>query len=507
VIGCIAAAQAEEKPSPKRSEYDEWVRHHTTASRTESFLQEAGKTEEVQVPLKLVITAVYGDEDPSNTWPEVTSYIYISADWRVRYVTVSSHDARGGWGSILKDDQTRLDQLLSRLPDDGSCLPPPNRRLALQVADGNRFRVYDRANAPDGVLGILRLARTGIGPWVPIFKPEGEVQVHQRTSRYQLAVTHNGLLLCAADDRLQLLDPTTHGVLREIPAPAEWGQFWLPEEVRLSPDGRLMVIAGSGWCGVLDTETWRLVPRFDAPRTLFRSSPRFTADGRFLLLQCRENYEKTATLRAYDTMSGESRGKLPSLPDGVLDYVEGSSGKHAVILLKERILSLWDITGRREDARLAKGVSSCKVAFSPDESAVAIAQVDDDPWARYRIRIWKTDTGKLEHELYPAQAEAVEGLQWTPDARFVFAAMRWPSPDDYTVHIWSARSGRLRGILNTNLFRPIGGVVMLPDGRHLAISGSTSDPQKFVVRFWDFAAALKQIRTFEDSLAGPQAGK
>ena len=198
--------------------------------------------------------------------------------------------------------------------------------------------------------------------------------------------------------------------------------------------------------------------------------------------------------------------RIPGLPDGVLDYVEGPSGKHAVILSKEKTLGLWDIAGRQEYARLAKGVRSCKVAFSPDESEVAIAQADDDPWTRHRIRIWKTDTGKLEHELHPAEAEVVEGLQWTPDARFVFAAMRWPSPDDYTVNIWSVQSGRWRGILAASLFRPIGGVVMLPDGHHLAVSGF-DQKMVVVVRFWDFAAVMKQIRAFEDSLAGPNARK
>ena len=49
------------------------------------------------------------------------------------------------------------------------------------------------------------------------------------------------------------------------------------------------------------------------------------------------------------------------------------------------------------------------------------------------------------------------------------------------------------------------GVVMLPDGRHIAAGGAGE--KGYVIRFWDLAAALKQIRAFEDSLAGPKAGK
>ena len=46
------------------------------------------------------------------------------------------------------------------------------------------------------------------------------------------------------------------------------------------------------------------------------------------------------------------------------------------------------------------------------------------------------------------------------------------------------------------------GVVMLPDGRHIAVGHVGGDG--CIIRFWDFAAALKQIRMFEDSLAGPK---
>jgi hypothetical protein len=488
------------------------VKSHTIETRTESFLEvrQAGTTTEVKVPLKLVMTAVYGDEDPSNPWRQATCYIYVSVDHRVRYVTVSSHDIRGGWGSIPKEDQKRLDQLLSKLPDDGSRLPPPDRRVALQIVapDRTKVRVYDRANAPDAVLDILRLTRSGIGPWVPVLKPEGEVQLPRHTYHHQILVTPNGFLLSATDDRLTFLDPISHRTLKET-NPVQEGPF-IPEELQLSPGRRFAAFAGEGWCRVLDATTWEDLPRFADAGNIGRSCPRFTADGRFLLVRCHDSTNDSVTLQAYDTTTGQKKGKLFGLPDGTMDYMEASSGKSAVILTKEKRLGLWDISRRREYAKLAEGVQNCMVVFSPDGSAVAVA-TQSPPNALlgprgYRIRIWKTDTGTLMHELYPTEAEDVQGLQWTADARFVFAAMRWPSPDDYTVNIWSVQSGRWRGILAASLFRPIGGVVMLPDARHLAVSGF-DQKMVVVVRFWDFAAVMKQIRTFEDSLAAPKAGK
>ena len=184
------------------------------------------------------------------------------------------------------------------------------------------------------------------------------------------------------------------------------------------------------------------------------------------------------------------------------------TGKHAVILSKDKVLALWDPAGHRNYAKLAEGVETFKVAFSPDESIVAIAserEHGNSYWPCYRVRLWKTDAGQLLHELYSswqATCNAVEGLQWTADAKFVFAATRAISPDNYAIDVWSVGSGRLRGTMDTGVCMPFGGLVMLPDGRHVAFSGSGH-----VMGFWDLAAALKQIRAFEDSLAAPKAGK
>ena len=88
--------------------------------------------------------------------------------------------SKGSWHPAIPNaDQKRLDQLLSRLPDDGARLPPPGRRVVLQVPEGDhsRARVYDLANAPDEVLEILRLSQSGIRSWAWQFKPEKDLKV------------------------------------------------------------------------------------------------------------------------------------------------------------------------------------------------------------------------------------------------------------------------------------------------------------------------------------------
>ncbi len=132
----------------------------------------------------------------------------------------------------------------------------------------------------------------------------------------------------------------------------------------------------------------------------------------------------------------------------------------------------------------------------------------------YRIRIWNMATGELVHALYPFEQDTCEdvvGLQWTADSQYILAATKTDlasTGDEHSINIWNARSGRHRVNLIDGL-SPAWGVVIVPDGSRVAAGGTVyaGGTDTRVIRFWDLAAALKQIRTFEDSLAGRTAGK
>ena len=230
----------------------------------------------------------------------------------------------------------------------------------------------------------------------------------------------------------------------------------------------------------------------------FRGLLRFAGNGRFLLLW--RSAPTAPRPEAYDPRTLACLGGAAGLPEGTCDYVESGSGKHAVILLNDKVLAFWDPAGHRTRAKLDEKIEDYKVAFSPDESLAAVAT---STWhgQEDRLRVWRTDTGQLVREVRgfgPASSRhRAEGLQWTPDARFIFAASAAGS-DEYAVGVWDAKSGRLRGALQTGLCRPIGGVFLLPDGRHLAVSGyDPRPPRSVIIRFWDFAEALKQVHEFD----------
>jgi WD40 repeat protein len=319
------------------------------------------------------------------------------------------------------------------------------------------------------------------------------------------AVTPKGQLVTGA---LKLWDSVTHEKLKEVPLSP--GFTWA-NSITFSPDGSLAAITDvSGKGCVLETKTWKVVQDFSQPYAgrygVRPSLPHFTADGHFLMFPCRQSDGKghyTIAPRAYDTKSWQQYDKLPGLPENALACIQAPKRKRAVLLLKGNTMVLWNSERRVEYAKLQEHVRIKEVAFSPDESMVAVSTGKDgeDDWTIDNVSVWKMDTGELVHRLRPFEAgfcENVAGLQWTRDGNYLLAGTKSdPFFSDSSIDIWNVRSGRHRGTFLDGIHY-LRGVAILPDGRHVA-AGSTC-----VVRFWDLAAALKQIRTFEESIPTPK---
>ena len=512
------AAKTGEKPSPSRSEYQEWVESYTVRQPFMGWFPETkGSLKMVQVPLKLVVTSVEDLDQQAGTRKrtilrQISRGSEVAADGRVCFFHwYAFGSGSGGYPLIPDADRKRLDQMLANLPDDGARLPPSGRRLVLQVPEGDRFRarVYDRANAPDEIWEVLRRSLCRIRSWVPEFASVSELRIGPGDSNGFIALTPGGQLVSAvADGPLRFWDAGTHKLLKDSHLPCRV----IPEAIKFSPDGSLAVLTGKGGggCCVLDAKTWKVVREFQEPRVgrhvgVLRF-PQFTADGRLLLFLCSQpdaEGNRTILPRAYNTRTWERYDKLPGLPDSALTSIEEPTGRRAVVLLKGNVVALWDNELRRQYAKLDDGAPIDQVAFSPDGSMVAIATKHKEVYGgAYRLRLWKMRTGELVHELGPLErrrCESVTGLQWTADGRYVLAATN----GQFSVNIWSVLSGRHRGSLVGDSLNHATGVVVSPDGRHVAAGAAAYPDSK--VSFWDLAAALNEIRAFEDSLAKPDA--
>jgi WD40 repeat protein len=474
------------KAAQGRAEYQEWVDDWLAEGSIMPVLGDGGKV-------------VVGAETEDGR-----DCCIVSADGSIKCRRFGGLSRMGGGaGKLPVANLKRLGELLAKIPDDGSRLPPFGRRVMIQAAAGKQrliVRVYDRANAPDLVLEVLRLSRCGVRAWVPELKPQNDIEAYPSSV--------GGGFLCLSHDCKRVIFTSLNGPLRffDLATRKLIGEASVdtvpPEAVALSPDGTFAAVTGSGrQCAVVETKTWKEL------RTLGRYyaglvAPRFTPDGKYLVL---ENGRSGAplSLQIFDTRTWNRADRLPGVPEDAGQYVPAADGKHAVVRSGSGIISLWDLQRRSAVARLDKGSYVCQAAFSPDGSLLAIATTTwlaghELGYGYPRLRVWKVGTGELLREFLPFEqdyCEELRGLNWSPDGQYLLAATLAESFfSNQGISVWNVKTGRHRGEFTGCPCR-INGVVLLPDGSKL-VAGCEDGH----VRFWDFPAGMKRIREFEDSL-------
>ena len=181
-----------------------------------------------------------------------------------------------------------------------------------------------------------------------------------------------------------------------------------------------------------------------------------------------------------------------------LQYFPSVSGRRAVLMTKDHSLALWDVARRQEGTPLDDGLVVHRVAFSPDESLVAIATGPrtHDGASPHRLRIWNVATEKLIHELRPyeqAFAGPIRVLRWTTDGRYVIAAAQLVSySSSESLGVWSVAGGRHRGWLSHDKI-----TAMDFDSGYRNLSVQYDDS---LIRTWDMKLVLERIDDFEKSL-------
>ena len=375
----------------------------------------------------------------------------------------------------------------------------------MQVVEGNHFRtrVYDRANAPEQVLEILRLSLSSVQSFVPQFKPTREWSAGRAEGDGgALCLSPDGRLIISSNYNgpLKFWRSDTFDLVKEVAEPSGvWG-------ISYSPDGSVALVReGWGELNLLDTRSWRSITKLAEPiidRKQCRiTRPRFTADGRFLLLESNET-----VLKVFDAKTWEPRDLPPAIPKDAITFIPAPCGDKAVYVSKDGTLMLWNTRKQREIAKLDVDVVVDLVAFSPYRSLIAIVTAskvrDAVPSNNYyphkRIRIWRLKTGKLVHELRPFEQDVraiVEGLLWSPDGNYIFAAA---AGDAFftavDVDVWNAKSGRHRGRFE-GCPTHVTGFALL-DGGHQLVAGCVNGK----IRVWDVDSAFKEIGAFENSV-------
>lgn len=484
------------KTSPK--EYEKWVAPY----RLQSAEDRISSTESRP---KLIITQV-SERIPSANDKDTffignnkfTSGWVISNDGEGRWFSRGSLSVKGSCCSKIEKTQLeQIDRLLANLPDDHSQIPPNGRRVVFQIPENDKFkvRVYDLANAPDEILELLRLTKTGFRSKVLWFDPESEWLGADESDTYGgLAVT---------SDKRQIIFSELHGPIKIWNAENHnlIGEFDKPQEVPfnglvISPNNSTAAINGWGTIGIIDLKKRQTIREISEPfignKRHQLSNPQFIENGKYLLIESAE-----PSLHIYDTATWNRLNSLPEIPSDAVSFHPSPSNKLAVYQSKDGKIYLRNVKQSRNIAAL--GEFKIKyAAFSADESMIAVVTSHPgigDVWYRDRLRVWNTKSGKFIREFLPFErdfCESIEGLKWSPDDKYILAANK--ADIFFTsrgISIWNVESGRHRGELQGCPTYSHGFGFIAANTKIVLGCGDGK------IRIYDFEKALDEIRKFE----------
>jgi len=451
-LGLATFAQNTNTAGPQQEfDYQRWVtayRHGRFSPRSHQLIIYSRDDPHIPPSPLATITAVESEDwtrverYPSVVGPRIMSQeCTITAD--------ESADSRNPERGVLTAEQSqRVQAILAGLPDDHARLPPPGRRLI--VAANGLVHVYDRANLPDSVIELSGMAGCNIAPWGMSF-PLSQWWTLE-----------------------QFVDAGIHLPMYPI-APV------------FSPDRSVEVLLGSSYVMILDAKTSRLITEIHAPVIAGRSydfyNPRFTPDGRYLVLPSRE-----PRVLAYDAATWNAVETLPGLPPGARKFFPSSDWSRGIAQSVDGEIALWAWGATAETAHLEDHAELLDVAFSPDDSlAATLTQTKAKDWVAGRhFRIWDSGTGKLIADLLPANIQS-SGMLWWPQGKYLLA--RTPT----AIGIWNAESGRYRGEFSG--CSVVDRFAIVPDDDQL-FAQCTVD----AIGKWDAKDAIRRIEDLERSL-------
>ena len=373
-------------------------------------------------------------------------------------------------------------------------LPPPKpRRVLVSVPDGDawRTRIYDRANMPEGIIELSRIAARSVPSFVISIDPVAQVEAH-RHSDGGLALSPDGLALVSGSwfAKLRMWNPTTRIEFHSTDAMSGLAL----EGLVFSPRGKYLVGFGHEKLVVLRATDWKRVAELRTPyrrRTVGAVS--FTAAGDFLVAS------HPTGVRAFQ-VPGWRTMVLPGVPADTTAVFVSDDGSGAIIVRTNKTTALW-MSGTRIPLKgIGKERPAFLASFSPDHKRVAIASSYKNAFGRhlFRVQVFDTRTGQLMHALSPNEMqymESVEGILWSPDSQYVMGVTK--SHSFFTsrnVNVWNADTGRHRGNF-VGCPTDVTGLALTPDGRTL-ICGCWDGK----IRFWDFSLGIARVRAFEASL-------
>jgi WD40 repeat protein len=425
--------------------------------------------------------------------------IRVSTDGTETYATWSAGPGfgrkTGGFPSPMgRDSYSKIESLVAALPEDHGPIPPRNRDVQVEIttSNGSEKRTYDAANLPEALLEIVALTcAPPLSPVVPEFAPEKltsdqpqQVRVanDSRFTDRVVAVSHNGYLKLTQRSGPGRMSPIDILDASEIASGHEHTEV----DPGSFPSPKVTNLGGQVVCEIPS------LPMFVGPHrergTGFRAAW-FTPDDRHLVFST-----NIPAIRIYDTRSWQPVENIAAIPHEAIDFEPSPDWKHAVVVFPSGEIDLWDVDGGRRVSRIDLGEMLRTVAWAPDNRRVAVfTEKWGDPTSGH-LRVWETQSGKLQHELREwRQNNSPAGSPlWWPGGKYLLAHTNTTGRP--VIGIWNVDSGRLRGALtgaDCNITDPFLGL----DHGRLTME---CEHQKPVM--WNAGSAIRAVTAFEDSL-------
>ncbi len=493
----LASGQVDEDVA---NEYEKWIGRYRNVLIHPGSRSTSEITTEVPIAVITIVTEASGNEVIPNQGPFVRGFV-VKGNGEVEFFARGILGHKGGCcGKMSAEETARAKEILANLPPDGKRLPPNHRRLIIQSPVNASLKVglYDLAFLPDLIAELLRITQTDIGTHVPSFEPLTTVN---QTGRSEA----NGLLIIGDDQSLATAGGSAaRRAMGNGRASEQKDEVRLPQNAflqagaELSPDESTLIAGGWGHITFFDTRDWRVVKRIEAPLG-DREFPdyrkfRFIERSKYLLFDGNVFGSLVIENRSWRKVK-----KPETIPDDALFYSDAPDGTRAVYRLANKIFFRGD---RGTTMLLELGEDKLENAsFAPNSQQVVLVTAgkysrgDSSRW-RTRMRVWDANAN-LIHELRPLEndmCEAVYGLRWTADERYIIAATRSGNFLSKTsIGIWDARSGRHVGDLNGCVGALIG--MRILSGEEKIVAGCSDG----TIRTWDLASALREIEQFRNS--------